>query len=305
MEITFPALQTINTGVSTAYNTQFDQVETVYQAYTSELPSTGDFETYPRLDMIPGLREWLGERIVHSLSIEAFSIKNKTFEGTISINREQFEDDKFGLLTMGAQTLAMRAKRLPDLLPASLLVNGHNAIGIANQHFFDTAHPNFGPAGQVTTASNYIPPANGVTSPSWYLMMTTEAQKPLIYQMRRPYVLNALISLTDQNVFFRKEFVWGVDGRSNAGYGLWQYALRCDAPLNLVNLLLARSMMAQWRLPDGTPMGIRPDLLVVPSTLYPTAKAYCEIEYDPLAIPNLSPNTFRGMARALENTYLG
>ena len=28
----------------------------------------------------------------------------------------------------------------------------------------------------------------------------------------------------DDNVFFKKEFIYGVDARCNAGYGLWQLA---------------------------------------------------------------------------------
>ena len=32
----------------------------------------------------------------------------------------------------------------------------------------------------------------------------------------------------DDNVFNRDEFVWGADGRSNAGYGFWQMAYGSD-----------------------------------------------------------------------------
>ena len=40
--------------------------------------------------------------------------------------------------------------------------------------------------------------------------------------------LTALTRNNDENVFMRDEFVWGADGRSNAGYGFWQMAYGSD-----------------------------------------------------------------------------
>ncbi|WP_417050343.1 Mu-like prophage major head subunit gpT family protein [Dysosmobacter welbionis] len=42
--------------------------------------------------------------------------------------------------------------------------------------------------------------------------------------MRRRPQLVTKDSPSDDNVFFNKEFIYGVDARYNAGYGLWQLA---------------------------------------------------------------------------------
>ena len=55
-------------------------------------------------------------------------------------------------------------------------------------------------------------------------MVSLKFLKPFIFQKRKPVELTALTRNNDENVFMRDEFVWGADGRSNAGYGFWQMA---------------------------------------------------------------------------------
>lgn len=58
----------------------------------------------------------------------------------------------------------------------------------------------------------------------WFLFDTSQTVKPLIWQQRKAPQLVAKNSLDDDSVFWRNEFVWGVDMRGNAGYGLPQLA---------------------------------------------------------------------------------
>lgn len=59
---------------------------------------------------------------------------------------------------------------------------------------------------------------------AWYLMVTSEPLKPLILQMRKRPKFTALNRDTDENVFMRKQYLYGTDGRWNAGFGFWQMA---------------------------------------------------------------------------------
>jgi phage major head subunit gpT-like protein len=305
MDISFPALQSINDAVNLQFNSQLWAAPGIYKKFTFDGSSTGSEEVYPRLDMIPGLREWVGERVVNWLTQETFTIKNKTFEGTIGVKREDIEDDKYGMLAPVAAQLGENAGHMPDLLVAGLLQNGHTTVGIDGQNFFDTAHANFDANGNATTIANYMA---GTGNPSWYLMDTTKVLKPFIYQTRRPFKLVPKFNIESENAYWADEFIWGVDGRANAGYGLWQLAYRSDALLNLANLTTARNTMASWRRPDGAPMGIKGNLLVVPTALYQPARAYCENELlppgDPQATGAYVGNDFKGLATALENVWL-
>lgn len=66
----------------------------------------------------------------------------------------------------------------------------------------------------------------------WFLMCTKKFLKPLIYQKRREMKLVAKTKLEDENVFMRDEYIWGIDGRSNVGYGFWQMAYGSDGTVS-------------------------------------------------------------------------
>jgi phage major head subunit gpT-like protein len=306
--ITFPLLQSINDGVSLSFNSQLYAATSLYKNWSFDATSTGAAEVYPRLDMIGGLREWIGARQVKSLSQETFTIPNKEFEETIGVLKTDIEDDKYGILTPIAQELGNNAARFPDLLTSKLFVAGHTTTIYDGQNFFDTGHPNFDTNGNLTgTVANY----QAGESTSWYLIDTTRILKPFIYQTRKPFQVIPKFSMTDENVFWNKEFEWGVDGRCNAGYGLWQLAFRSDAPLTLANLEAARATMASIRRADGSPMGIGQAglTLVVPTSLFPNARAYCENMFLPPGDPLVGGagtvgNTFMGLAKVLENPWL-
>lgn len=61
--------------------------------------------------------------------------------------------------------------------------------------------------------------ANAATT--WYLADSSNAIKGLVWQLRKAPEFVSKTELTDDNVFFQKQFVWGVDGRGVAGYGPW------------------------------------------------------------------------------------
>ncbi len=59
----------------------------------------------------------------------------------------------------------------------------------------------------------------------WALVNVAQPIKPFVVQMRKAPTFVALDQPTNENVFKRKKFLYGVEGRYNAGYGLWQMAV--------------------------------------------------------------------------------
>ncbi|MEG1931297.1 MAG: Mu-like prophage major head subunit gpT family protein [Anaerovorax sp.] len=59
---------------------------------------------------------------------------------------------------------------------------------------------------------------------AWHLLCTTKAIKPIIFQERQKPQFVSKDSETDDNVFMRKEYLYGTDARGNAGYSFWQMA---------------------------------------------------------------------------------
>lgn len=74
------------------------------------------------------------------------------------------------------------------------------------------------------TAKLHFEPALAEHPEYWFLLCTNRFLKPFIYQLRKKIKFVSLTKETDENVFMLDEYLYGADGRSNAGYGFWQMA---------------------------------------------------------------------------------
>ncbi|WP_312938876.1 Mu-like prophage major head subunit gpT family protein [Oscillibacter sp.] len=84
----------------------------------------------------------------------------------------------------------------------------------------------------VGTAKPLVAPRLAGHDTSWFLLCTSMPIKPLIYQKRTAAKFVSLTAETDENVFMKKVFIYGVDYRGNAGYGFWQMAYGSDGSTN-------------------------------------------------------------------------
>ena len=74
------------------------------------------------------------------------------------------------------------------------------------------------------TAELLVAPELADKKDSWFLLCTNRYLKPIIFQNREKIKIIPKIREDDDNVFMRKEYIWGIDARYNAGYGFWQMA---------------------------------------------------------------------------------
>jgi phage major head subunit gpT-like protein len=209
------------------------------------------------------VREWIGDRQISSLEPQAYQIESKDWEATIEVERNDIEDDQLGLYNPIVAALAQEARKHPDKLLAALLSTGTSAACYDGQAFFDTDHP----VGTGTVA-NY----DAGAGTAWYLLDTSRAIKPLIFQLRREVQLVRMDRPDDEHVFMRKKFRYGVDYRGAAAYGLWQLAYCSTQTLNAANYAAARAAMMSQANAEGRPLGIQPNLLVVPPALETQAR---------------------------------
>ena len=66
-------------------------------------------------------------------------------------------------------------------------------------------------------------------------------------------------------MFDTDEFIWGTDGRCEAGFGFWQLAYCSRQPFNQANFRAARDAMLDFKADYGRPLGINPGVATVPS----------------------------------------
>lgn len=79
------------------------------------------------------------------------------------------------------------------------------------------------------TAEVLVVPELASAPGDWYLMDVSKPIKPFVFQNRKAPVFTYLNQPTSENVFWHKKFVYGVDARGAAGYGLWFLAAKAKA----------------------------------------------------------------------------
>jgi len=255
MDINRDTLNALYTGFKKHFQDAFKAVQPQYRAVATVVPSKTAAETYGWLGDFPRMREWIGERVVHELQEHGYTIRNRKFENTVRVARDKIEDDQVGIYAPMFAEMGRAAAIHPDELVFETLMQGFERECYDGQNFFDADHP---------VAGGAVSNMQAGTGEPWFLLDTSRALKPLIFQERvRADKLVRMDREDDPNVFERDEYVYGVRGRYNAGYGFWQMAFGSKAELNEANFKAARTAMRKLTNDEGVPLGIRPDLIVV------------------------------------------
>lgn len=134
------SLQGISTGFRVTFNKAFDGTKPLYDRVATIVPSVTGEEAYKWLGSMPKMREWIGDRQIKNLSGADYTIKNKDFEATVSIPRNDIEDDRIGLYTPAIQMLGQSAALYPDDLVFLLLIFGFASKCYDGQPFFSATH---------------------------------------------------------------------------------------------------------------------------------------------------------------------
>lgn len=260
MDISNNSLNALYSAVNAAFQQGQQTYTPTWQRVATLVPSTTAQEDYSWLGEFTRLREWIGDRQIERMKVHDYSVKNKKYEGTQGIPAERIEDDTYGVLMPLFQDMGYAATTHPDELVYALLALGFSTACYDGQYFFDTDHPVIDENGETQSVSNM---QAGAGKP-WFLLDTSRPLKPLIFQRRRDYRLQAKTDAgTSDRVFMADEYLYGVDARVNAGFGFWQQAFASKATLSTANFDSAFASMGALKSDKGRPLGIMPSLLVV------------------------------------------
>lgn len=274
MLINANTLSAMYRGFKTTFQNAYDAAPVMLDKIATTVPSSTAIEDYGWMGAIPGMREWVGDRVIHNLSMHTYAIKNKSFELTMGVDRDKIEDDQLGIFTPMAAQMGHEARVQPDKLVWGLLAKGFETLCYDGQNFFDPDHPVLGEDGKPYSVSNM----QAGTGNPWFLIDGSRPIKPIIWQNRKAPRFTALNREEDANVFMRKEYLYGVDMRGNAGFSLWQMAFGSKAELTAANFEAAQQAMMSVKKDGGEPLGIRPTLMLVGSSNLAAAKKVIEAQ---------------------------
>jgi len=271
----------VNLGISfnAAYQQAILQAKPLSDRVATQVNSTTKTEEYGWIGKVPNVRQWLGDRMVQNLATSSYTIKNLPWELTIAVDRDDIEDDNLGIYSplfseMGLSTVAHK-----DQLVYGALNAGFTGLAFDGLPYFSPNHTVLDVNGQPTVYANTDNAPGG--GAGWYLMDASRYIKPIIFQDRKPFTFVALDKPEDENVFNRREYIYGVDARHNVGYGFPQFCWGSTGPLDAAHYGAARAALMSLKSDFGRPIGVMPSLLVVPPTLEPAALAILNAEFLP------------------------
>lgn len=293
MDINRANMDELFRGYNRLFQKGMEQAPHQHEKFSTELNSTTAVEVYPFLEQFGGMREWIGDREIKNVSSQKLQVANRDFEDTVSVKRNDIEDDKYGLYGHLIQTMGFNASQIWGDLAIEALLGGESAVWIDALPFFSATrkygddatinnvtsdelsmdayatarltmlryrghsnrpikvNPNLlicGPrnegmafdilknarkltaqvvgessSAQVITGTvdnGYAGTADILIVPEldkeWFLADTSKPLRPVIVQKRKAPVLTRLDRENDDNVFFRKEFIYGTDARGEA-----------------------------------------------------------------------------------------
>jgi phage major head subunit gpT-like protein len=292
MIINAEGLARLYTAFTAVFNAAFQETQTWFERAAMTVPASTRIMDYKFLLDFPMVREWLGDRQISSLEPKAYQVETKDWEATIEVDRNDIEDEQLGFYNPIVAALAQEARKHPEKLIADLISAGFTTACYDGQYFFDTDHP----VGS-GTASNF----GGGSGTPWYLLDTSRAIKPFIFQLRREVQLVRMDRQEDEHAFMRKKYRYGVDYRGAAAYGLWQLAYSSKETLNPTNYAVARTAMMSLTNSEGRPLGIKPSMLLVPPSLEALAREILQAQFiigDPAA-GGAKSNIWQGTADLL------
>jgi len=132
-------------SIKATFFEEYDKLTSQWQKVATEVPSTSDSETYAWLGAVPSVREFIDERQIKAMSQYTYSIKNKTWESTLGVERAAIEDDKWGQIKIRIQGLARACVKHQESLVFGMFLNGFTTTCYSGDYFFADTHTDASP----------------------------------------------------------------------------------------------------------------------------------------------------------------
>ena len=289
-------LQILFQGFKGNFQRGFGQHEPQWNRVATRVSSSTRENKYGWLGQVPNVREWLGDRHVQNLEQHDYTIRNKRFELTVGVSVDDISDDQYGVYGPMMEEMGRSVAAHPDQLVFSLLKRGFSELAYDGQYFFDTDHPVLDADGNETSVAN----TDGGSGTPWFLIDPNRPLKPLLYQEREPFEFTRLDAPNDAPRFWQNQAIYGTTGRSNVGFGFWQFAWGSKQDLTKANYGNARSKLMAMTGDYGRPIGVMPRLLVVPPELEQEGLEILNAERDSSG----ATNVYKGTAELLVVPWL-
>lgn len=137
-----------------------------YPELCTTIPSTKKNVLVAIVDMMPEMREWIGDRVYNDPRAYSQLVENPHYELSMKVDADDVDDDDLGMAFLQSSYLGEAASKHPDVLAGAVLKNAHQMLCFDGQNFFDTDHYIDAKA-QTGSQSNYSASGKALTATNW------------------------------------------------------------------------------------------------------------------------------------------
>jgi len=148
-------------GLTAKFDIALENASPFYPEVCTTVTSQGSDEKYGFLGAMPGMREWTGDRNFQTLRAADYTLANKEYESSVSIDKNDIDDDRLSMYAPVMEQLGIEAAHHPDELLLTLITSGESTACFDGQYFFDTDHA-WGDSGTQSNDLSYAA-ASGTT----------------------------------------------------------------------------------------------------------------------------------------------
>jgi len=130
----------IMNNLTSKFDNRVRAAELFYPEVSTIMDSDRRQEDYGMLGNSPAVREWLGDRKFKELRSSDYFLKNKKWESSLKVAKDDISDDNLAMYPPMIKDLADEATHHPDELLFDTLLAGESSVGFDGQNFYDTDH---------------------------------------------------------------------------------------------------------------------------------------------------------------------
>lgn len=178
MLITSANVQALQVGYHNDFRRGYDAADPwSIGTIATQIPSNTAIDTYGWMARNLLMREWIGPRLIQNLYTHEMLIRNRDYELTVAVARNDIEDDKLGVYAPRFADMGQATRQWPDqLVEERLQANPNGFDGVA---MFAATHP-LDPAGnQDNDYALALNAANYRTNRQLMMAYTGEDGRPL------------------------------------------------------------------------------------------------------------------------------
>ena len=130
LDALFKTFQTKFSEAQKAAQTRVTPNDLVPEDIAISFTGSGSATQHSWLNQIKGIHEWVNQRVINALNLGKLTVVNRDFENTVTVSRNEIEDDQYGVYAPLIGMMGADAENLwKKLALEALLGNGEWADG--------------------------------------------------------------------------------------------------------------------------------------------------------------------------------